>query len=272
MTRIINIFRELRSRSQVGLMPFVTGGFPSLKVTAEVLPALEAAGAHMVEIGIPFSDPIADGPVIAQSMHQALRAGVTPMDIFDMVRSVRGTVSMGLIAMVSTSIVTKVGKREFTSLVRRAGFDGLIVPDADTEGGAAGPAGRLARAAAEEGLTCSFLIAPSSSAARIRTLASMSSGFVYVLARVGITGERDEAPDVAGRIAQVRQATDLPIAVGFGISNPEHARAVGRHADAVIVGSALVRRMGESPDPVAAAAEFTASLAEALAPREAIHD
>jgi len=269
MSRIATIFRQLRAEGRTGLMPFVTGGYPSLRATEEALPALQQAGAHIVEIGIPFSDPIADGPVIAQSMHLALEAGVTPTAIFDTVRSARPSLSLGLVAMVSTSIVTKMGKREFISQACRAGFDGLIVPDADTDGGASSPAGRLARAAEDEGLTCSFLIAPTTTPARLKSLASISSGFVYVLARVGITGERDEAPQIVARIAAVRQATELPIAVGFGIARPEHAQAVAQHADAVIIGSALVRRMGESPEPVKAAVEFIASIAAALRSREA---
>lgn len=264
MSRIPDIFARLRSEHRSALMPFVTGGYPSLEVTERVLPALGPAGASIIEIGIPFSDPIADGAVIAASMHEALCHGVTPEAIFGLVGGVRVAVSAGLVAMVSHSIVRRMGDERFVKRAALSGFDGLIVPDIDTDGGERSPAGALARATSEQGLTCTFLIAPTTSERRIPSLVALCSGFVYVLARVGITGEREGAPEIADRITLVRRHTDLPVAVGFGISTAEHVAAVTEHADAVIVGSALVRRMGEHADPVEAATTFVSSLADGL--------
>jgi len=264
MSRIASIFDELRGGGRAALMPFVTGGFPSLDVTERVLPALERAGASIVEIGIPFSDPIADGPVIAASMHHALQHGVTPRAVFEAVRAVRSDVKLGLIAMLSESIIDRMGIDRFMDEAAHAGFDGLIVPDADTSDENASAA-VIARAAGEYGLTCTFLIAPTTSESRVARIARLCTGFVYVLARVGITGEREEAPEIAARVDVVRRQTDLPVAVGFGISKPAHVAAVTACADAAIVGSALVRRMGEAAQPVEAAAAFVAELATGLA-------
>ena len=264
MSRINDIFSRLRREQKTALMPFLTGGYPSLEVTGETLPALERAGASMVEIGFPFSDPIADGPVIAASMHQALQHGTTPDALFDSIAAVRGSLSLGLIAMVSESIVWRVGTHEFVRRAAEAGFDGLIVPDMDPD-----DADDLYAAVEERDLSLSLLIAPTSSDARIGRLVARCRGFVYLLARVGKTGESREAPKIAAQVQRLRAMTDLPIAVGFGISTAEHVRAVTEHADAAIVGSALVRRMGEADDPVAAAESFVRELATGLSERTA---
>jgi len=247
-------------------MPFVCAEYPRQGITAEILPALERAGASIVEVGIPFSDPIADGPVIAAAMHEALKCRVTPMEVFDQVAQVRGKVGLGLVAMCSVSIVQRMGgPGGFCKQAAAAGFDGVLVPDAPLE--EAGPIAAEARAA---GLTASLLIAPTTPVERIRAIAAVSTGFLYLLARTGITGEREDAPRVAAMVKQVRGVTDLPIACGFGISKAEHVKAVVGEggADAAIVGSALVRRMGEAAaagkDPVAAAEAFTRELAAGL--------
>jgi tryptophan synthase alpha chain len=264
VTRVDDIFRTLRGANTAAIMPFVTGGYPTLDVTRRVLPAIQRAGASIVEVGIPFSDPIADGPVIAASMHHALAAGVTPSGVFQSIREVRRDLSIGLVAMVSISIVSRMGVDRFMRDAATAGFDGLIVPDADTSGGAAGRASMLSKTALEHGLTCSFLIAPTTTDARIETIASICTGFVYLLARVGITGERDSIPDVSDRVALVRRHTDLPVAVGFGVSSARHVAAITASADAVIVGSALVRRMGQATEPVAETESFVRDLASGL--------
>ena len=270
MNRIESIFRDLRAAGRRGLMPFVCGGHPFPRATAAVLPRLQAAGASIVEVGIPFSDPIADGPVIAAAMHEAIRpagaggCGATPMSVFDEVASVRGSLSIGLVAMCSVSIVYRMGgPAGFIQQARAAGFDGVIVPDMPLE-----ESGDLAAAAKALGVCLSLLVAPTTPPARAAEIARASSGFVYLLARSGITGERSEAPQVEGAVAALRKATDLPIACGFGIGTADHVRAVVRHADAAIVGSALVRRMTEThragSDAVAAAAALVAELAGGL--------
>jgi tryptophan synthase alpha chain len=267
VNRIDSIFADLRAARRKALMPFVCGGYPSAHVTAAVLPALEQAGASVVEVGIPFSDPIADGPVIAAAMHEALRAGATPESVFDEVASVRARVSAGLVAMCSMSIVERMGGvNGFASEAARAGFDGLIVPDAPLEESMA-----LRLAAADAGLTLSLLVAPTTPADRAVRIAAACTGFVYLLARAGITGESTSVPRIAGRAGDLRRVTSLPIACGFGIGSAEQVRAVvggSEGADAAIVGSALVRRMGEAGkaggDPVRAGADFARELASGL--------
>jgi tryptophan synthase alpha chain len=272
--RIDDIFARLRNEGRKALMPFVCGGYPGSGATAAVLPALERAGASITEVGIPFSDPIADGAVIAAAMHEALGRGATPISVFEEVAQARPQVQAGLVAMVSVSIVQKAGSggtaapQRFAQSARAAGFDGVIVPDCPVE-----ECEPLRAAAAAEGLAFSLLIAPSTTPRRAEAIVKACSGFVYLLARAGITGERDDAPQIEPRIARLRQMTDLPIACGFGLSTPDHVRAVVRYADAAIVGSALVRRMGEATqrgqDPVAEAESFIRLLGEGLAPSPA---
>ncbi len=269
-SRIDSIFSTLRASNRRALMPFVCAGYPALSTTAAVLPALQRAGASIVEIGIPFSDPIADGPVIAAAMHQALKLGATPLEVFDQVASVRASLSIGLIAMCSVSIVHKMGGRDgpagFCKRAAAAGFDGLIVPDVPLE-----ESGPIRAAAAQHNLTCSLLVAPTTPPERAAAIARACTGFVYLLARTGITGERSDAPDVSRMVPLIRAATALPIAAGFGISTPGHVRAVVHGpapADAAIVGSALVRRMtdaaAQNQDPAAEAERFTQDLCKGL--------
>ncbi|MFG0258087.1 MAG: tryptophan synthase subunit alpha [Phycisphaerales bacterium JB043] len=263
MGRIDDIFAELRASRRAALMPFVTAGRPSLDTLPDMLLALQDAGASIVEIGFPFSDPIADGPVIAASMHEALQHDVHPKDIFDQVASVRDRLTIGLVAMVSISIVYRFGLEQFCDRAAKAGFDGLIIPDVPVDEFAP-----LHHAINESGLTASLLIAPTTPDDRAQRIASHCSGFVYILARTGITGEQADAPDVRARVESLQQVTDLPLACGFGISTAEHVRAVSEHADAVIVGSALVRRIEEAhtngDDAVSIARSFVSELATGL--------
>jgi tryptophan synthase alpha chain len=269
MNRIDAAFSTLRAAGRRGLMPFVCGGHPSAGVTRRVLPALERAGACVIEVGIPFSDPIADGPVIAAAMHEVLSRPnpATPQSVFDEVRQARPDTRAGLVAMVSISIVHRTGPGSFISSAAEAGFDGLIFPDVPLE-----ESDELLGLTRDAGLCASLLVAPTTPPARAERIARACTGFVYLLARVGITGEQGragEAIDIGERVRLLRSATELPIACGFGISTPDQVRAVVRHADAAIVGSALVRRMSDASarkgDPVVAAEAFTRELAGALA-------
>jgi tryptophan synthase alpha chain len=241
MNRIESIFADHRRTGRGALMPFITAGYPSVAATEAILPALQNAGASICELGIPFSDPIADGPVIQASMTQALRNRVRPQDIFDMVRRVRSSLSIGLVAMVSYSIVYRIGVVPFVDMAAAAGIDGFIFPDLPLE-----EAPVVRDAVKGAGLISSLLIAPTTPDDRAAAIASASTGFVYVVARTGITGERTELPPgLTDRLAKLRSVTNLPIAVGFGISRPEHVATVTQVADAAIVGSALVKRIGE---------------------------
>lgn len=263
MGRIDDIFRALRARGDKALMPFVCGGYPSPGTLPRVLPALEAAGASVVEIGIPFSDPIADGPVIAAAMHEALQQGATPRSMFEEVGAARAQTALGLVAMVSVSIVWRLGAGEVVRLARAAGLDGFIFPDLPAEEGS-----EILDQVRGAGMTASLLVAPTTTPLRAEQIVRACSGFVYLLARAGITGESSDLPDIAEPVRMLRGMTDLPIACGFGISTARHVRAVVDHADAAIVGSALVRRMGEAGaagrDPVEAAAGLVRELGAGL--------
>ncbi len=225
------------------LMPFITAGFPDLETTTRLIPAMERGGATICEIGLPFSDPIADGPVIAASMHDALERGLRLPDVLGMVRAVRPKTCMGLVAMVSWSIVERRGPQAFISECATAGFDGFIFPDLPLE--ESGEARALVQTA---GLTCSLLIAPTTPAARAAQIAEACTGFVYLLARTGITGVRSDTPEIESRVAALRAATNHPIACGFGMGSADAVRAVTQHADAAIVGSAIVKRLAEVRD------------------------
>jgi len=260
LTRIDEIFAGLKSDGHKALMPFVCGGHPTPDATGEILRAAAEGGASIIEIGFPYSDPIADGPVITSAMHAALGAGSTQEKVFDAVRSVRDELDVGLIAMVSVSIVERLGGASvFVERAKDAGFDGFIFPDVPLEESAG-----LRKEASDAGLTATLLVAPTTPPERVAAIARACTGFVYLIAASGITGERSDAPEIESRVAQIRESTDLPVACGFGISSPDQVRAVVRHADAAIVGSALVRAIGDSDDPAGATRELVSELAGGL--------
>jgi len=242
--RIDGVFDDLRRRGDKALMPYLTVGDPDLAGTEAILDVMQSSGAAIVELGVPFSDPIADGRVIEASMHHALQHGLRVDDVLKLVASGRDRWTMGLAAMLSFSIVHRRGPEAFAAAAAEAGVDGLIVPDLPVE-----EAQRVSEAVGKSGLRCSFLIAPSTPIDRAKRIAEASTGFVYLVARAGITGESERiADDLADRVEQLRGVTDLPIAVGFGVSNADHVRAVVACADAVIIGSAIMRRVAEHRD------------------------
>lgn len=251
MSKIDVIFSSLRDSGGKALMPFLVAGDPSLEATQGAINAMDDANADIIEIGIPFSDPIADGPVIAAAMYRALDSGTTPSNVIDLVKRIRPTVNAGLVAMVSHSIVRKCGGTDWLDQLQESGFDGVIIPDIDDV-----EAKTLSDHCSEIDMSFSMLVAPTSSIDRVESLAALSSGFLYILARLGLTGEQSRVPDIGTRIEEIRSITDLPLAVGFGISSKAHVQAVHEHADAAIVGSALVRRMSEGDDPILTASKF----------------
>lgn len=239
--RIDTIFTDLRASGGKALMPFLTAGDPDLATTIRMLEAAQEAGASICEIGIPFSDPIADGPVIQASMSRALDQGLKVEEVFAAVAEARPRLSIGLVAMVSYSIVHRMGLKQFIGRAKEAGFDGFIFPDLPLA--ESGPA---RAAAAEAGLILSMLIAPTTPIERAEQIAAASTGFVYVVSRPGITGARASLPpELPARLERLRGVTDLPMAVGFGISSAEQVREVVSVADAAIVGSALVAQIHE---------------------------
>jgi tryptophan synthase alpha chain len=221
-------------------MPFIPAGYPDLATTAAVLPALEAAGASLVEVGIPFSDPIADGPTIQEAFNVALtRNKVKLADVFRTVAEARPGVSIPLVAMVSFSIVYRYGVERFARAAKEAGFDGLILPDLPPP-----EAQAVVDQVRAAGLETILLVAPTTTPQRRQEIARLSSGFVYYLSVAGITGERDQLPaDLAANVTNLRSLTDRPVCVGFGISNAPHVAQLAQVADGAIVGSAIVRRM-----------------------------
>ncbi len=267
MNRIDQIFKDLRADSGKALMPYITAGDPSVEATGRMLGAIQEAGASICELGIPFSDPVADGPVIEASMTHALSQGVTVGDIFEMVSSVRASLSIGLVAMVSFSIVHRIGLTKFIGDAKDAGFDGFIFPDLALEESEA-----AREAAAKAGLILSMLVAPTTPDDRAEQIAKACTGFVYVVSRAGITGESSELPaELTGRLTRLRGVTDLPITVGFGISNAQQVREVVSVADAAIVGSGMMRRVAQvrsegEDQTVKMVADYTRDLVPGLSP------
>lgn len=239
MNRIDSIFRDLRTSGRKALMPFLTAGDPDMPTTARLLKEAEESGASVCELGIPFSDPIADGPVIQESMNYALEHGLKIQTVLESVAAIRPRLKIGVVCMVSCTVIVRRGGVSFVRDCAQAGFDGFILPDLPVE-----EADSIRDAIAKEGLTASFLISPTTPPERARKIAGACTGFIYVLARSGVTGERSQIPaDLADRLTQLREVTDLPLAVGFGVSAPQQVRQVTRVADAAIVGSALVRKI-----------------------------
>lgn len=234
-----DVFADLRSKRQIGLLPFIPAGYPDLKTTQALMPAMEQAGASAIEIGIPFSDPIADGPTIQDAFTAALAHMLKVKDIFAAIAEVRPAVSIPLVAMVSYSIVYRYGLERFIADARSAGFDGLIVPDLPPP-----EAESVCEKIRAGGLDTILLVAPTTELERRREVVSLCSGFVYVLSVSGITGERDKLPEqLQTNLRQLKEITQVPICVGFGISKPEHMSQLAGLADGAIVGSAVVKVM-----------------------------
>lgn len=236
------------------MMPFIAAGYPDLESTLATLPALEQAGANLIEIGFPFSDPIADGPVIAEAFVKTLAKKIHVTDVFATVAKARPKMSIPLVAMISFSVVYRYGLDRFIRQAKAAGFDGLILPDLPPP-----EAEKVCQAVQAGGLETILLVAPTTTAQRRKEIARLTSGFIYYLSISGITGERDRLPaDLEANLRQLKSITDRPICVGFGINKPEHVRQLSGVADGAIVGTAFVRRMtehaGDGPEGIARAA------------------
>lgn len=235
-------------------MPFVPAGYPDLATTEALLPAIESAGASIIEIGIPFSDPIADGPVIQEAFTAALTSKLKLSDVFASVKRARTKVSIPLVAMVSYSITYRYGLDRFLAAMKDSGFDGLILPDLPPP-----EAASIVKKVQAAGLDTILLVAPTTSPDRRKEIARLSSGFIYYLSIAGITGERTALPpELSAGVKEMKSLTDRPVCVGFGVSTADHLAQLSTIADGAIVGSAIVRRMQKS------AAEGTGAIVKSV--------
>lgn len=261
MSRIDDKFSQLKSARRAALMPYLPLGFPTLDASRQLIRAVANAGADVIELGVPFSDPLADGPVIQRAAHTALGNGITLAKCLDMVREARQAgVTIPLVLMSYVNPLLRFGVERCARAAREAGADGLIVPDLPPE-----EAGTLAAACQTHQLDLVYLAAPTSTPARLRLIAQATRGFVYLVSVTGVTGARDHvAADLAAFVARLREVTPKPICVGFGISDAQAARTVAGYADGVIVGSALVARIGAEERALESAREFVAELRAAV--------
>jgi tryptophan synthase alpha chain len=262
--RIDAAFRRTRAANAAALMPFITAGDPDLAATGGLIEEFARRGADLVELGIPYSDPVADGPTIQSSYVRALERGIKVQPILEMIQEVRGRCGVPILTMVSYSIVSRIGPEAWFRRAAAAGVDGVIIPELPADEGK-----EVARQAESYGLHPVFLVAPTTPPKRMKVIAALSRGFIYYVAVAGTTGVRKELPpDLAEHITGLKAITGKPVAVGFGISRPEQVAAVARVADGVIVGSALVRKIEElSSRPraelISGAGDFLAELAAA---------
>lgn len=240
--RIAATFDKLRARGDKALIPYIMAGDPSLAETESLVTALEQAGADLIELGVPFSDPIADGPVIQKAAERSLRSGVSLSSILSTVKTLRLKTQIPLILMTYYNTIMAMGEKEFCRKAVEAGVDGVIVPDMPPEEAEA--LGEAASAA--KGPVVIFLLAPTSTKSRQAQVIKRTTGFIYYVSLTGITGAKlVDLENVRQNVSTIRKATPKPIAVGFGISTPQDAKAIADFADGIIVGSALVRQIAE---------------------------
>ena len=263
MSRLDQTFEALRARGDRALVAFFTAGDPSLETTARLVIEAERRGADVIELGVPFSDPVADGPVIQRAGQRALAAGASLRRVLELMRTLRNEVRVPIVLMTYYNPILAFGLPAFAETAGKVGVDGVIVIDLPPEESDPLRAGTDAA-----GIDMVHLVAPTSTAARMRMIARKTRGFVYLISLTGVTGERTELPpDLAAQVRALRLVTTKPLCVGFGIGRPEQAAAVGRLADGVIVGSAIVRVVEErlgSPSLVTEVGDFIASRKEPL--------
>ncbi len=249
LTRISKRFAELRASAELGIVAYITAGDPSLDATLKYVLALAAAGADVIELGVPFSDPLADGPTIQRASERALKAGATLAGVLDLVRRIRQSSQVPLVLFSYYNPILQMGLEKFASAAASAGADGVLATDLTPE-----ESEDYRRILAARHLDTIFLGAPTSTDERLAKIAACSSGFLYLISRTGVTGAKDALPDdLPSLIRRARSVTQLPIAVGFGISLPGHVSVLGGLADAAVVGSALVSEIEKAKSVDAAA-------------------
>lgn len=255
-TRITRRFDDLRRAGDLGLVAYLTAGDPTLEATERLVAALAEAGADVVELGVPFSDPLADGPTIQRASERALRSGTTLAGVLGLVRKLRQKTEVPLVLFSYFNPVLQMGLSTFADEAAAAGADGVLITDLTPE-----EAGEYRHAVASRGLDTIFLAAPTSTDARLVRIAESSTGFLYLVSRTGVTGAREALPeDLPALVRRARRVTSLPIAVGFGISLPGHVSILGGLADAAVVGSVLVEEIERAASVDAAASAVAARI------------
>ena len=265
MNRIAERFKSLGEQGQKGLVVYIGAGDPHLEATRQLALAFDQAGVDVLELGVPFSDPLADGVVNQLAAQRGLEAGATPLKVLETVAAIRRESQIPIVLYIYFNLVHRPGVARFIELAAQAGVDGLLVLDLPPE-----EAQEYDRLMARAGLCAIDLVAPTTPEDRIAQIVKRSSGFIYYVSREGVTGMQEQVADtIAAMTARIRAHTPLPIAIGFGISTPAQARTVAASADAVVVGSAIVSRIaqhGSSPDLVPQVAAFVKTLVEAVRP------
>jgi len=237
VSRIDAAFRELRGQGRPGLITYVTAGDPDIDRSREILVRLAKAGADILEVGVPFSDPLADGPVIQRATERAIASGTTLVKVLGIVSDIRPVVHAPIVIFSYANPILRMGLQEFITRATKAGVDGVLMLDVPPEEAAA-----FREALSQARIDTIFLLSPTTSVERIRRASALGTGFLYGISRVGVTGAREDVASSARALAQrVRAETAMPLALGFGLSRPEHVRAVSEWADAAVVGSALVQ-------------------------------
>ncbi|HYS26436.1 MAG TPA: tryptophan synthase subunit alpha [Vicinamibacterales bacterium] len=247
MTRLQSTFARLRDKRAPGLVTYIAAGDPDLERTAGILRALDRAGADVLEVGVPFSDPLADGPVIQRATERALASGTTLSRVLDLLRELRTDIAAPIVIFSYANPILRLGADQFADRAREAGVDGVLVLDLPIE-----EADEFRTMLAGRGIDTILLLSPTTTDDRLRRAAALGSGFLYAISRLGVTGARDAlAAGAREMVERIRRVSDLPVALGFGISRPDHVREVAQWADAAVVGSALVdviAREGASRD------------------------
>jgi tryptophan synthase alpha chain len=255
-SRITARFRDLAAHGEMGLVAYITAGDPTLAASEQIALAAAEAGADVIELGVPFSDPVADGPTIQRASERALRAGATLKGVIDLARKIRKHSNVPLVLFSYYNPLLQMGTEKFAAAAADAGVDGALATDLTPEESV-----EYRKVLRAHNLDTIFLVAPTSTDQRIEQIARVSSGFLYLISRTGVTGAREALPeDLPALVRRVRKFTSLPIAVGFGISLPTHVTVLGGIADAAVVGSALVREVETAKSPEEAAAAVGARI------------
>jgi tryptophan synthase alpha chain len=263
MNRIVERFERLKNEGKKGFVVYIGAGDPNLETTRRLGLAFDKAGVDVLELGVPFSDPLADGLVNQLAAQRGLESGATPPKVLETVAAIRKESQIPVVLYIYFNLIHKVGLEQFIADAARAGVDGLLVLDLPPE-----ESDNYEALMRKAGLCNIYLVAPTTPDDRIAIIVKRAAGFIYYVSREGVTGMQQKVSDTIGSMtAKIRAHTNLPLAIGFGISNPEQAKAVAQHADAIVVGSAVVNQIaenGKSPELVAKVAIFVKSISDAL--------